>query len=115
MEILYNKLVRDKIPEKIEKNNETALIKILNDKEYEQALNDKFYEEIKEVINSKNKEGLIEELADLLELIYAKAKLNKITFEDIELVRMLKKEKRGGFDNKILLIKTVKRDNTKDS
>lgn len=115
METVYNKLVRDKIPEKIERNNETALIKILNDKEYEDALNDKFYEEIKEVINSKGKEDLKEELADLLEIIYAKAKINEILFEEIEKTRKLKKEKRGGFDNKILLIKTIKRDNTKNS
>ena len=40
----FNKLVRDKIPEIIEENDEYSLIRTLNDKEYEKALYDKLLE-----------------------------------------------------------------------
>ena len=52
----FNKLVRDKIPEIIEENDEYSLTRILNDKEYEKALYDKLLEEANEVINANKKE-----------------------------------------------------------
>ena len=52
----FNKLVRDKIPEIIEENDEYSLTRTLNDKEYEKALYDKLLEEANEVINANKKE-----------------------------------------------------------
>lgn len=98
----YNKLVRDKIPEIIESNNEKAITRVLSDEEYRLELEKKLYEEYEEVINSNGDER-IEELADMLEVMIALANNEEKDFEDIEKVRVLKKEKRGGFSKRIYL------------
>ena len=97
MEQVYNKLVRDKIPEKIEQNGEKPIYCVLNDQEYKIALEKKLFEEYNEVINSTGNDR-IEELADLLEVI---------ELDDVIKTMEIKKEKRGGFNNKILLKKVI--------
>ena len=100
--IIYNKLVRDKIPEIIEKSGKTCETEILSDEEYLQMLDKKLDEELAEY----HKEQNIEELADLLEVLYATVKAKGYSIEDLEQVRIEKQKARGGFDKKILL-KTV--------
>lgn len=107
MKQVFNKLVRDKIPEIIESNGEYALTKTLSDNEFNKALNQKLLEEVNEVINSKNNDELTEELADLLEVMYAKANANNIKFKDIEKVRIKKEEEKGSFKERIFLVHTV--------
>lgn len=107
MQKIFNKLVRDKIPDKIEKNGEYALIETLNDNDFENALDNKLLEEVKEVIVSRTPDEIKEELADLLEVMLKKAEVNNISFNDIEDARKQKKEAKGGFDTKTFLIKTV--------
>ena len=41
MERIYNKLVRDNIPEIITDNNETPVTRILTDEEYKKSLHDR--------------------------------------------------------------------------
>ena len=106
MKRVFNKLVRDKIPKIIEDNGEYALTEILNDKSFENAIDNKLLEEVKEVINAKTKEDIKEELADLLEVILKKAEINNIKFSEMEDARIQKKNKKGGFDNKIFLVET---------
>lgn len=106
--VYFNKLVRDKIPEIINKNGGHPDIKILNNEEYRIALFEKLTEECAEVISAENKEHLTEELVDLFEVIHSILKNQDITFEEIEKVRLSKKEKRGGFDKKIFLISSEK-------
>ena len=107
MEKVFNKLVRDKIPQIIEDNGEYTLTKKLNKEELNNALNRKLKEEASEVINASNKEEITEELADLLEVIYAKAKTNNISLEQIEAFRIKKQKEKGSFNDGIFLIKTV--------
>ena len=90
-EIIYDKLVRDKIPEIIEKSGKQCEIEILSDEKH------------LEMIDKK----LDEELADLLEVIYAATKARGYSIEELEKVRAEKAEKRGGFDKKILLRKVI--------
>lgn len=71
MEQIFNKLVRDNIPNKIEANGEVAVTRILSDEEYRSELYKKLLEESNEVINAKNKEDIIEELSDVLEVVKA--------------------------------------------
>ena len=99
----FNKLVRDKIPEMLTKNGGEPETEILNDEKYKTCLYEKLKEECEETVNSYSKENLAEELADLLEVMMAISKLNDIDFAEIEKIRLSKKEKRGGFDSKILL------------
>ena len=101
----YNKLVRDRIPEIIEKSGATCKIRILSDEEYIEMIDAKLDEELLEYHKDKN----IEELADLMEVIYAAAKARGYTLSELEEVRAKKAEKRGGFDKKILLIESSDR------
>ena len=102
-EIIYEKLVRDKIPEIIEKSGKQCEIEILSDEKYLEMIDKKLDEELAEYHKDKN----IEELADLLEVIYAATKARGYSIEDLEKVRVEKTEKRGGFDKKILLKKVI--------
>ena len=102
----YNKLVRDNIPEIIKSNGEKPIIKILDDKSYKEELEKKLYEEYLEVLESSGKDR-IEELADMLEIIKALAKLENSNLEDVIEVANEKVKKRGAFDKKIYLEKVI--------
>ncbi|MBQ2903608.1 MAG: nucleoside triphosphate pyrophosphohydrolase [Clostridia bacterium] len=96
---IYNKLVRDRIPEIIEASGNTCITEILSDEEYLKMIDAKFDEELAEYHKGQN----IEELADMLEVIYAAAVARGYSIEELEKVRVEKAEKRGGFSKKILL------------
>lgn len=98
--ITHNKLVRDRIPEIIEASGKTCVTKILSNEEYLNMLDVKLDEELAEYHQDQN----IEELADLLEVIYAVAAARGYTLEQLEEVRANKTEKRGGFQKKIFLV-----------
>lgn len=99
---IYNKLVRDKIPEIIEKNGEKPIICILDDEEYKRELDKKILEKINEYLATDD----VEELADVLEVMYAILEYKKVSTSDLEKIRENKKEKRGGFSEKIFLVET---------
>lgn len=106
MEKIFNKLVRDKIPEIIEADNEIPITRILNDVEYKKALEDKLYEEYQEVLKATGNER-IEELADMLEIINALAELENKELTDVIEVAKKKTKKRGAFSKRIYLEKTI--------
>ena len=97
--ITYNKLVRDKIPEIIEADGKNCEPEILSDEDYLKALDAKLDEELAEYHKDQN----VEELADLLEVIYACAVARGYSKEELEMTRIRKAEKRGGFKKKLLL------------
>ena len=97
--IVYNKVVRDRIPEIIQASGKTCETEILSDEEYLKMLDMKLDEELAEYHQEQN----IEELADLLEVLYATAKARGYSIEELEQVRVEKQKARGGFDKKILL------------
>ena len=99
MKKTYNKLVRDLIPEIIEASGKKCSIEILDDEEYIKAIDAKLDEELAEYHNDQN----IEELADLLEVIYAAARARGYSIEELERIRVAKAHERGGFDKRILL------------
>ena len=106
MERVYNKLVRDRIPEIIIANDETPVTRILNDADYKKSLEEKLYEEYEEVLSSEGTERC-EELADMIEVIRALAQLENKTLEEIIGISDEKREKRGGFEEKIFLEKVL--------
>ena len=108
MERIYNKLVRDKIPDIIAAKNETPVTAILAETEYKKALEDKLYEEYQEVTEASGDERC-EDLADVIEVIRALAKLENRSLEDIIKLADEKRAKRGGFDNRIFLEKVVEK------
>lgn len=96
---VYNKLVRDKIPEIIEADGKTCKTRILSDEEYIAALEAKLNEEIAEYQSDKN----LEEMADVLEVLRAICLARGYGLEELEAVRANKVEERGGFVKKIFL------------
>ena len=100
MKIKYNKLVRDRIPEIIEVDGKRCVTEILDDGKYLEMIDAKLDEELVEYYKDQS----VEELADLVEVVYAAAKARGYTIEQLEEVRVKKAEKRGGFDRKILLV-----------
>ena len=97
---LYNKLVRDRIPEVIEASGRSCECRILEQGEFMRCLDEKLMEELKEYHAS----GEVEELADMIEVILAIASEKGTSLEELELIRLKKKETRGGFEKRLFLI-----------
>lgn len=102
---IYHKLVRDHIPEIIEKDGKTCICETLSQEQYIAMLDAKLNEELAEYQESKS----LEELADLLEVMGAVVKARGYTWEQLTTIRKKKRAERGGFDKRILL-KTVTED-----
>ena len=96
---VYNKLVRDKIPEIIEVDGKTCKTRILSDEEYIAALEAKLNEEVAEYQADKN----LEEMADVLEVLQAICIARGYSLEELEALRAKKANERGGFADKIFL------------
>ena len=96
----YHKLVRDKIPAIIEQNGQVPVVRILWDAEYAYYLEQKLDEEVSEFHKDKN----VEELADILEVVYALAENMGHTKEELLEVCQKKHDERGGFRDRIFLI-----------
>lgn len=95
----YNKLVRDKIPTIIEQSGKISITQQLDDEEYLTKLKEKLGEELKEYLSS----GKIEELADLVEVVYAILDYSGVSLEEFEGIRYAKLHERGAFKERILL------------
>ena len=72
MERVYNKLVRDNIPQIIRSKGEEPIVRELNDKDYLRELKKKLLEESGEVVEAEGGD-MLEELADLMEVAKALA------------------------------------------
>ena len=101
--IRYLKLVRDFIPDIIEASGKRCVYSVLSDEEYCAKLDEKLNEELAEYQESKS----MEELADLLEVIFAVAVARGSSIDEVEAIRREKAEKRGGFEKRILLTEVI--------
>ena len=79
-------------------------MKVLEPSEHEIEIKRKLVEELMEYQETTNNEEALEELADLLELIYAVLPLHGSSMKELEKVRLAKREKRGGFEKGYFLI-----------
>ena len=96
----YNKLVRDRIPEEINKEpGKKCKYRILNDEEYLRELNKKIIEEANEFVE----ENSIEELGDLMEVIKTIMNIKGYNIEEVNKVMRDKENRKGAFNNKIYL------------
>lgn len=102
MEIVHNKLVRDKIPEIINAAGKKANYRVLeNDQEFLEALKAKLVEEANEAAAAKTYQDLVEELADL-ELVIANIKILLLTGSGARL-SVKKMQEKGDFKRRIFL------------
>ncbi|MGK0466198.1 phosphoribosyl-ATP pyrophosphohydrolase [Clostridium sp.] len=95
----YNKLVRDLIPEVVEKSGKKFDTHIAKTDEYKKLLEAKLLEEVNEYMEDNN----LEELADVLEVLVGLAGYLGYTEEELFDRRKEKKEQRGGFDGGLCL------------
>ena len=91
------KLVRDLIPEIIKADGKVPKTRILSEDEYLQELDIKLSEEVAEYLAGKS----IEEMADVLEVLYAICEARGYTIEQLMDVKENKKDNRGGFKSRI--------------
>jgi len=98
---IYNKLIRDKIPEIIQDDGSEFDTHIADKKEYTKELEKKLLEEVSEYLTDKN----IEELADVMEVLFALGENLGYTEEDLIEARNVKRDNRGGFKERIILEK----------
>ncbi|MEK5467995.1 nucleoside triphosphate pyrophosphohydrolase [Paenibacillus sp. FSL R7-0210] len=104
---VYNKLVRDKIPEIIQSTGKNSNCITLEYESYVSELKKKLREEVEEYYQAAGDAEAVEELADILEVVHALAQIHKILPEDLEKVRAKKAEERGGFTDRTFLIEVT--------
>ncbi len=97
--IQYDKAIRDKIPEIIEASGNKATVEIVDQVTFIKYLDAKLGEELKEYLE----DGNVEELADLVETVYAILACKGVSMEKFEKIRFAKAEKRGGFVKRLVL------------
>lgn len=102
MKHIYNKLIRDRIPEIIENDHKTCATRILNDEEYLKCLKSKLLEECNEVINAEG-EDIKKEIADVLEVLEALENTLHIDQQEIMSIKEKKAHNNCAFDKKIYL------------
>lgn len=101
--VKHNKLVRDKIPQIIENANKVPVYEVLNEQEYKKMLDLKLQEELKEYLESDE----VEELADLVEVVYSILAYKNVNLEEFEKIRLEKANKNGSFKDRILLKEVI--------
>jgi len=109
MKKVYNKLIRDKIPEIIIAAGETPKIRKLAKREFRIELKKKVLEEAKEMIGAKSKKDILNEIVDLQELLDWLVKEFKLSRRDIKKLQTEKNKKRGSFAKQLFLIETKAR------
>jgi len=98
-----NKLVRDKIVEIMENRGSKLYSYTLNDQDFHKQLKLKLIEEALEVQKTTNDQDLLEELADVLELIHTISELHNISAEQLEAAQVKKREEKGGYNKRLFL------------
>jgi len=106
--IAYQKLIRDRIPEIIEASGKIAVTEVLEPGAYLDKLHEKLDEEVAEYHETHS----IDELVDLMEVIYAILDYRCVSRAEFEELRLLKSERRGAFQRRLLLKEVLEADET---
>ncbi len=96
---IYNKLVRDRIPEIILSSSRKPITSVLDKDNYKKELDKKLQEELQEYLKDDN----VEELADLVEVVYAILDFKNVSIQEFERIRNEKVTQRGAFKDRIFL------------
>lgn len=106
----YYKLVRDKIPELIEKSGTKPVVKKIKKENFKYYLKIKLKEEVDEVLKTESVDDLKERIADIKQVIDYMLKEYDISRKDISKAQKIKNTKKGKYDKRKLLIVTEKYD-----
>lgn len=93
----FNKLVRSKLPARMESEGVRINGCTLSDEEYVMQLKQKLMEEAEEVSLATTRENLVVELADVMEVITALAEAASIDLSEIEKAKIEKRDANGHF------------------
>lgn len=93
----FNKLIRSKIPSRMIDEGVEINKRELSHEEFLEQLKVKLMEEAQEVVDAKDKQQLLVELADVTEVIRAISLAHNITEQEIEAERLKKLEINGSF------------------
>lgn len=99
----YNKLIRDRVKEKIEANGDRYEVVTLDDESFDQALRDKLIEEAGELSHAKDRVAFLSEYADLMVVLDELANRQELSNADIKLALAENLEKKGGFKERHFL------------
>nr|WP_240377964.1 nucleoside triphosphate pyrophosphohydrolase [Bacillus piscicola] len=100
---VHNKLVRDKIPEVIERAGKSCTTTTLTEAAFTSALREKLQEEVAEYLQAEQDAEALEELADITELLHFLAEAHGGSMERVEAIRKDKQEQRGSFHKRLFL------------
>ena len=99
MLLTYNKLIRDNNVKIMEDKGCKVRYEILDNERYGKELDKKLKEEVNEYLEDYS----VEEMADVMEVIYAILEYRGTNMEEVEKIRIEKREKKGAFKNKVFL------------
>ena len=99
----YNKLIRDRVVQSIEKDGRIAITRKLDDQEYTDELRKKLLEEVKELLNAHG-DAIVEEMADVYEVLEHLLAVYQIEEEDLLIVKAKKAQIKGKFKKRLFLI-----------
>ena len=102
----YNKLVRDNIPDIIRQHGDICQTEIMTESEFQLALRQKVFEEVQEVMQATTQLGLVQELADLYEVVDTLLQTNNIALDMLRTEQERRLTTRGGFTQRIKLLWT---------
>ncbi|MFC7373142.1 phosphoribosyl-ATP pyrophosphohydrolase [Fictibacillus iocasae] len=101
---VFNKLVRDKIPELIEQAGKKGTFRILGVEEFKKELMKKVAEEAKEFQGDSELEDTAYAIAEILETLYTLADCYQISQEDLDEKRKMRSNSRGSFAQRLFLM-----------
>ena len=100
---MVGKLVRDKIPEIITRSGRTPHVVTLDEERYSAVLHDKLLEEAGELRLAQTIQDVIDEAADIVEVLFALARSHGVSLDTITAAAQAKRAERGGFDMRVWL------------
>ncbi len=95
------KLIRDRLPAIMQADGLTTFERALPLPDFQAALAAKLVEEAREVVAAASRADLVEELADVAEVLLALTAAYGIDAAEVEAARVAKRTVRGGFDDRV--------------
>jgi predicted house-cleaning noncanonical NTP pyrophosphatase (MazG superfamily) len=102
----YGKLIRDRIPEIMDKAGVGYELATLDGDDYHRALREKLLEEAMEVAEAPERSALIAELADVQEVLAALMVAAGVAPAEVAAAQRERRAERGGFERRLELVWT---------